>query len=114
MSLPFALTGGAGELIVVKSNQIDAYGMTSDTDVVWSTSDATVATVASIYDMRNTGLIRCIAAGSATITATAGIINTTILLTVITPGTGVAATITVETAPPRGTKTLQTQTYPKV
>lgn len=113
-SLPLALTGNVGDTILIQSNQIDAYGQRSTTTVTWSTSSATVATVNSVYDRPGCGLIYCLTAGSATITATAGTVNTTVLLTVVTPSAGVAATLTLQTVTPQPNKTMQTMTYQKV
>lgn len=112
MSTPLALTGNVGDFILIKSNQIDAYGQTSATAVVWSSSDASKATVSNVYDKPGYGLINYIAAGTATITATAGSVNTTILLTVVVPSAATASTITVETVAPAANRTIQTQTHP--
>jgi len=115
MALPLALTGNVGDTIVIKSNQMDAYGQTSSSTVVWSTSDATVANATAVYDKPGYGLITCVAAGNATITATADLVNTTILLTVVAPAVNApAAAITVETVTLPPNKTMQTKTYPKV
>lgn len=95
MSLSTALTGTAGQQIVVKATTMDGYGFPSTSSVVWTTSDATVATVQNTVDLVGGALITCVATGTCTITATAGSINATFTLTVISNTPGVAATIDV-------------------
>jgi len=77
-----ALTGIVDNTIVVRSSQVDAYGGVSSTPVVWSTSNAAVGTVQTIYGTNN-AVISCLTTGTATITATMGSTTATFALTVI-------------------------------
>lgn len=96
MAAATALTGVLGQTIFVKSLQTDAYGVPSNTPVVWSTSDATKATVQTVYGSSN-AVIYCIAAGSVTITATMGIVTATFAVTINTSSAPAAgATLVVE------------------
>lgn len=76
-----ALTGIIGQTIFVKSFQTDAYGVTSNTPIVWSSSDASKAIVQNVYQTNN-AVIYCIAAGAATITATMGSVTSTFVVTI--------------------------------
>ena len=98
-SLPTALTIPVGGVQFVRSKTVDAYGLSpTTTPVIWSTSNAAIATVSPIVDPNssvNTGnaMILGISAGSATITATAGSTTATFALTVATLTPGAAANI---------------------
>jgi uncharacterized protein YjdB len=88
-----ALSGNVGDQIVVRANVTDANGLPASSLVNWTSSNSAVAVVQNIIDRRNGGIIFCIAAGTATITATSGSINTTFSLTITVPSPGTATTI---------------------
>jgi uncharacterized protein YjdB len=90
-----ALTGTINDIIFVKSDQRDAYGGATNTPVIWTSSDTTVATVQNQYKTNN-AVITCVAAGSATITATMGTVTATFLVTVSTAATYDGYSLTVE------------------
>ena len=83
MAASTALTGVIGQTIFVKSFQTDAYGVQSNTPVVWSSSDATKAIVQRVINTTN-AVIYCVGSGSATITATMGSVTATFTVTVNT------------------------------
>lgn len=93
MSLPTALTGIVGEQIVVKSQTTDGYGSPSTSTVVWSSTNTAVAIVQRTIDLAGGALITCLTAGTATITATAGVATADFYLTVVSGTAGVAADV---------------------
>lgn len=96
MALPTALTGIVGNQIVVKSQTKGANGLPSNTPVVWTTDNPTVAIVQNTVDIPGGALITCFAVGTATITATAGLVTADFDLTVIDPMAEPATSIEVQ------------------
>lgn len=76
-----ALSGTVGDFIVLKSFQVDAYGLPSSTAVTWTSDTIAVATVQNIYGT-NDAMTNFISAGTATITATMGAASATFSVTV--------------------------------
>lgn len=106
-----ALSGVSGQTILVKSFQTDANGVQSNTPVVWSSSDATKAIVQGVYNSNN-AVINCIAAGTATITATMGVVTATFVLTIsasAAPGAGASLVVEADSAFQPVNKTIQTK-----
>jgi uncharacterized protein YjdB len=95
-SLPTSLTGQVGTSINVKSNSVDANGNASNQATIWSTSDASVAIVQKMADNSGGATITCFAAGTATITATAGSASAVFNLTVVNITSGAATSMEVE------------------
>lgn len=106
-----ALTGTINDTIVLKTFQRDAYGGTSNTAVTWASSAPAVAVVQNIYNSNN-GVVTCLSAGTATITATMGAVTATFTLTVNAVSTNAGATLVVEAdnSFQPVNKTTQTQT----
>ena len=85
MALPIALTGILNDTIVVKSQAMDGYGLTSSQAVTWSSSDNTNAPVQPLVGVTGGAVIHCIGVGNFTITATSGSITQDIKLAVVNP-----------------------------
>ena len=112
MAISTAITGVAGLAQLVKSFQKDAYGVASNTPVVWSTSNAAVVLAQKVYNS-NDCVLSFVSAGSATVTATMGTTTATFSVTVIAsaaPGDGYYLDIGADQAYSPPNKTLQTKT----
>lgn len=106
-----SLTAVVGETVYVKSFQADAYGVGSNTKVVWSTSDSGKAIVQNVVGTNN-AVIYCITTGTPTITATMGSITSTFSLTINAssiPGDGYSLSVGTNSMFQAINKTIQTK-----